>query len=372
MQFTTLLENIKKSLLFAEKALGKITNLPILGSFLIQAEKNNVKVSSTNLEMGIVSSFSAKVEKEGRAVIPAKTLIGFLSQITELKLEFYLEDKKMTVKTDGYRADFSSLDPEEFPIIPTIKDKKTIRMESGLLARSLEQVMVAASRNDFRPELSSVFLTLQSGLGLKLVSTDTFRLAEKTIPDNELQVLTKEKVSCLIPLRAAEEAMKIAREKLEPCEISIEPNQILFEWKETSLVSRLLEGEFPDYEAVVPKEFDSQLTVSQERILEMLRVTGVFASKLNDVKVNFSPKDKKLVLSAQDSFIGSNQAKIDLEQSKGETKEIVFNYRFLLDGLQAMGSKEKIFIGFGQTERPILIRSNADSSYFYILMPLRL
>ena len=382
MQFTTLLENIKKSLFFASMALPKAANLPILNSFLIQATKNKVEISSTNLEIGIVSSFSAKVEKEGKAVVPAKTLINFLSQVNETKLDFVLDNKKMRLKTGEYQAEFSSLDPEEFPIIPEVsvksgsasggKDPKVLRIESSLLARSLEQVIIAASRNDFRLELSSVYLLFNQGLGLKLVSTDTFRLAEKTIPDSEFQALTKDKTACLIPLRTAEEVMRIAKEKLEPCEISIEPNQILFEWKETSLVSRLLEGEFPDYDTVVPKEFESQLTVSQGKFLEALRATGVFASKLNDVKVNLLVKEKKLALLAQDSFIGQNLAKIELDSVKGENKEIVFNYRYLLDGLQAATDKEKVFIGFASQERPVLIRSESDSSYFYILMPLRL
>ena len=98
----------------------------------------------------------------------------------------------------------------------------------------------------------------------------------------------------------------------------------------------------------------------------------MFSSKLNDVKLNFSPKDKKLILLAQDNFVGSNQAKVELESVKGESREMVFNYRYLLDGLQAMQVKEKVFIGFGSQERPILIRSENDASYFYILMPLRL
>ncbi|KKS08012.1 MAG: DNA polymerase III subunit beta [Candidatus Brennerbacteria bacterium RIFOXYC1_FULL_41_11] len=372
MRFTSLLENIKKSLLFAEKALGKSSNLPILSSFLIEAEKNTVKVSATNLEIGIKSSFSAKIEKEGKVVVPAKTLINFLGQVNEAKLDFVLGEKKLVLKTDEYQAEFSLLDAEEFPIIPEVKSGKTLRIESNLLAKSFEQVLIASSRNDFRPELSSVYFGFQEGIGLKIVATDTFRLAEKIIPDNEFHALVKEKTYCLIPLRTAEEVMKIAKEKLEPCDISIDQNQILFEWKETSLISRLLEGEFPDYDAVVPKDFESQLTASQEKLLEALRVTGVFSSKLNDVKLNFSPKDKKLILLAQDNFVGSNQAKVELESVKGESREMVFNYRYLLDGLQAMQVKEKVFIGFGSQERPILIRSENDASYFYILMPLRL
>lgn len=372
MRFTSLLENIKKSLFFAEKALGRSANLPILSSFLIEAEKNTVRISATNLEIGIKTFFSAKVEKEGKVVIPAKTLVNFLSQVNETKLYFNLTEKNLVLKTDEYQAEFSLLDTEEFPIIPEVKEKKALRIESSLLAKSFEQVLIASSRNDFRPELASLYLFFQSGMGLKIVATDTFRLAEKTIPDNEFQALIKERFSCLVPLRTAEEVMKIAKEKLEPCEISIDQNQILFEWKETNLVSRLLEGEFPDYEAVVPKEFESQVVVSQEKFLEALKATSVFSSKLSDIKLNLLSKERKLMLSAQDSFVGSNQARIDLDLSKGENREMVFNYRYLLDGLQAMQIKEKIFIGFGSQERPILIRSENDASYFYILMPLRL
>src|SRR3990172_8403762 len=118
MRFTTLLENIKKSLLFAEKALGRTASLPILSSFMIEAEKNQVKISATNLEIGIVSSFSAKIEKEGKAVVPAKALINFLSQVNEAKLEFSLDEKKLKLKTNDYQAEFQSLETEEFPIIP--------------------------------------------------------------------------------------------------------------------------------------------------------------------------------------------------------------------------------------------------------------
>jgi DNA polymerase-3 subunit beta len=213
---------------------------------------------------------------------------------------------------------------------------------------------------------------LDQNIGLKLVATDTYRLAEKTISLEDLQIVAKEDFKCLIPLRTVEEVIKISKEKLDLAEISADPNQIMFEWKETKLVSRLLEGDFPDYESVVPKGFDAQLTVPYEKLLESLKVTGIFASKLNDVKINVETKAKKLLISASDSFVGQNQARIELESVKGQDKEVVFNYRYLIDGLLVLDSKDRVFIGFTAPEKPALIRQEADLSYFYILMPLRL
>ncbi|MEW5805438.1 MAG: DNA polymerase III subunit beta [Patescibacteria group bacterium] len=372
MRFTALLENIKKAFLIAEKGLGKSNNLPVLSSFLIEVNKSEINISSTNLELGIKTSFSGKVEKEGKIVVAARPLIAFLSQLNEPKIEVISDEKKLKISTESYQAEFQSYETEEFPIIPEVKDNKILKMESPLLAAALEQVIIASSRSDFRPELASLFLFLDQSLGLKLTATDTFRLAEKTLNFEDFQPLTKNDFKCLIPLKTAEEIIRIAKEKLEPVEISVDPNQIQFSWKETKLVSRLLEGEFPDYDSVVPKSFEAQAIVSYGKLLESLKITGIFASKLNDVKLNLDIKAKKISLSASDSFIGQNQGKIELDSAKGQDREIIFNYRYLLDSLAVLDPKDKIFIGFTTAEKPALIRQENDSSYFYILMPLRI
>lgn len=372
MRFTVLLENFKKALAIAEKGLGKSTHLPILTAFLLEADKNGVTLSATNLELGIKTFLSAKVEKEGKIVVSAKPLINFLNQLTEPKIEVVAEEKKLKITTENYQAEFQSYDLEEFPLIPEVKEKKILRIESALLATALAQVEIAASRSDFRPELASVFLFLDKTLGLKLVATDTFRLAEKTLTFDDFQLLTKEEFKCLVPLKTVEEVISIAREKLEPVEITLDPNQIQFSWQETTLVSRLLEGEFPDYEAVVPKSFEVQTTLNYEKFFEALKISGVFASKLNDVRIKVETKTKKLILSASDSFIGQNQSQVELNSVKGQNLEAVFNYRYLLDGLSGLDSKSEVFLGFTTPEKPALLRQEKDSSYFYILMPLRL
>ncbi len=223
-----------------------------------------------------------------------------------------------------------------------------------------------------RPELVSVFMSIDPDGDMKIAATDTFRLAEKTIPRSEIKLNITEPKTCLIPLRTAQEVIRVAKEKLEPIEIAIDANQILFQWKETEMVSRLLEGEFPDYQAVIPKQLQSEATVSYTRFLEALKVTGIFSSRLNDVKIRIDPTAQAVILRAADSSVGENEARVPVEDAKGSDLEVVFNFRFLLDGISAFDAKDKLYIGFSDVDKPALIKPHGDASYFYILMPLRM
>lgn len=166
--------------------------------------------------------------------------------------------------------------------------------------------------------------------------------------------------------------IRIAKEKLEPVEILIEENQIAFQWKETSMVSRLLEGEFPEYKAVIPRTFATEASVSRQRLAEAIKVTGVFSSRLNDVKLKIVPKTKEIVLSAADASVGENEARVQADAVSGDEMDAVFNYRYLIDGIASLDPKDSLDIGFGGADRPMLMRAHGDPSCLYILMPLRI
>ena len=372
MEFVALVENMKKAFSYAERALGKSSHLPILSSFLVTAEKNKVTVQATNLEIGITTSFAAKTESEGSITIPAKPLLAFLGQINDAKITCTLDGKTMRMHTDSYKAQFQGQGVDDFPIIPKISAPNGFQAESAFFSRVLEQVVPSASVSDLRPELSSVFVRFEPGDGMICAATDTFRLAEKTIPLSELRTKIDHTLSCLIPLRTAQEAIRIAKEKLEPVEILIDESQIAFVWKETSMVSRLLEGEFPEYKAVIPKTFMTEASVSRQRFMEAIKVTGVFSSRLNDVKLKIVPKTKEVLLSAADASIGENEAHVQADAVSGDEIDAVFNYRYLIDGIASLDAKDALDIGFGGQDKPMLMRSHGDSSYLYILMPLRI
>ncbi len=373
MKLTILVENLKKALMVAEKALSKSNTMPILNSFLLKADpnKNKLIISATNLEIGIETSISAKIEKEGEIVIPSKNFLSFFYQLSDPKAEIQSEEKTLKIKTDYYQASFQSYDINEFPIIPEIKTKKFIKMESNLLSQGFEQVAISAGISDLRPELNGIFLNF-SKQGLKLAATDVFRLSEKTIPLTEIQTNFEENINCLIPLKTAQEVSRIAKDKLELVEIYIEENQIGFKWEDTTFISRLLEGEFPEYSSIIPQSFKIKGVVFYNKLFEALKVSGVFSSRLNDVKLKFIPKEKRLILKSADSSIGENEAIVNFESVEGEEIEATFNYHYLLDGVSVLSPKDKIFIALADIDKPIYLKSFNDQSYFYILMPLRI
>ena len=372
MEFVALVENMKKAFSYAERALGKSSHLPILGSFLVTVEKNRVTVQATNLEIGITTSFAAKTESEGTIAIPSKPLLAFLGQINDAKITCVLDEKSMRMQTDSYKAQFQGQGADDFPIIPKVSAANGFQTESAFFGHVFEQVVSSASVSDLRPELSSIFMNFQPGDGMICAATDTFRLAEKTIPLSELRTKIDAPLSCLVPLRTSQEVIRIAKEKLEPVEILIDENQIAFQWKETSMVSRLLEGEFPEYKAVIPKSFSTEASVSRARLLEAIKVTGVFSSRLNDVKLKVTPKTKGVLLSAADASIGENEAQVQAESASGDEIDAVFNYRYLIDGITSLDAKDALDIGFGGSDKPMLMRTHGDASYLYILMPLRI
>jgi DNA polymerase-3 subunit beta len=372
MKFIILVENLRNILSLASSALGKNVHLPILESFQIVAKGNAVTVSATNLEIGIVASCPAKVEKEGVAAVAARPFLNFLQQLNEAKAIVEQKEKTVVVSTDSYTASLQTFEAGDFPLIPSVKSAVRLEMESALFAQACEQVMFASSVSDFRPELNSVCFKYEGRDGIKFVATDTFRLAEKTLAARDCLGLPEEKQSILVPLKTIQETARIAKEKLEPLVITNDPTQVCFEWSDIKLISRLVEGEFPEYGSVIPDSFKLKTLVAHGKLLEALKVSGVFSSRLHDVRFSFSPKEKTAVLLATDALAGENRAALRLDQCEGEPLEASFNYRYLIDVLGALNPKNKVIFNVADIDRPALVQTEGDATYFSIIMPLRI
>ncbi|MBI2633894.1 MAG: DNA polymerase III subunit beta [Parcubacteria group bacterium] len=370
MKFISLVENFRQALVISERAIGKSPNLPILGHFLIESEKGKVQISATNLEIAVTTSFSGKIESEGKITVPARTLLNFLSQIGDEKIEVSSRERNLAIASPHHKATFQGLAAEEFPIIPSVDQEESLSIPSRVLKSALSQVIPSASTSDIRPELSSVLLEYSPGENLKLVSTDSARLAEKTLSPNHFQSKRKTKISLLIPLRTAQEVAKISQEKNDEVAIFADASQIEFRWEDTRLVSRILEGEFPDYSSVIPREFVVEGTLPRKKLTEAIRVTGVFSSKLNDVKIIADPEAKTFSFQARDLSLGENEAKVEALEMKGEPLEISFNWRYVLDGLEAM-EEENAVLRLGNVASPSMVKSEKDESFIYIVMPIK-
>lgn len=368
MKVVLLKSNLKTGLDIIGRAIGSNLNLPVLGSVLIKAEGNQLQLSATNLELAITRNVFGKVIEEGAVVVPYTTLSGIINNITSERV--HLEKAKqnnLKLKTDNYTADLQGIDEKEFPIIPKI-DKRGggTEIEAQVLKDSLAKVVIAGEVTDLRPEIAGVLFVREIG-SLKLAATDSFRLAEAKISGNQVRSKNKDSFTATIPIKTTQELIRTLDDE-DTTTLYFDNNQVLFETENTSLVSRLIEGTFPDYSAIIPKDIDTEILVKKEELTNALKLASSFVSKTNDVRIHV--KDKKVVeIYSSDSAVGENRylmpAKID-----GPAVESVFNWKYLLDGVRT-GTGKEIVLGLSGSDKPALIKDPGDDSYFYILMPIK-
>ena len=367
MKFVAIRSNIREAITAIQKASVENANLPILRNALISVEANGITFTATNLEMAVTAQVSGKVIEPGKVSVPLVLLSGLVNNLQSDRINFEKKGDHLEIKTDNYSASLQGLSTEEFPPTPKISDATHFIEIKGLFLReAIQQVTVASQFSDLRPELNSVFFdfTIES---IKLAATDGFRLAEKTIPKNAFSAKANEPFNFLIPLKTALEISRIVGEA-DLVRIFHDENQILVTTEKISLISRLGEGKFPDYSAIIPNSFISEITVNKEEFSNAVKLAGVFSQKNNELKIGLYPQKKAIELSSADQSFGENNYLLPAK-IKGDTLEISFNAKYLMDALKII-SGEDIFFGLQTEANPALIKSFTDGSYFYILRPI--
>jgi len=198
------------------------------------------------------------------------------------------------------------------------------------------------------------------------VATDTFRLAEKIINDNEFESNINE-LKAIIPLKVIQEFLKICKED-KNVKIYFDPHQVLFDLEDVQIIARLIEGDFPDYQSIIPKNFITTVIIDKESLYEAIRLAAIFSSKINNVNIKLKTPNK-LIISNEESTIGENKSELEAE-IKGENQELIFNWHYFLDGLRGVDG-ENVFLGFNSDVKPLLIKSPNKDDYFYVLMPIK-
>ena len=364
MNVTCLKENLKRILNIISGIVGKNLTLPILNNILIEA----------HLEIGLSAFVSGKIEKKGVLTVPAKTLTSFISNLPNKKIQLEAKKNILKISSDNYKAEINGLPAEEFPIIPKFSQKFSYKIPSETLKEALSSVVSVAAISDSRPEITGVFLMFENSKVL-VAATDSFRLAEKTILLENKKESTKQEIKIILPQKTAQELTKILSENTgKEVSIGFENNQIFLKIGDFQIVSRLIDGVYPDYQQIIPRESAFSLALDKEELISSIRLASVFSSKINETKFKFDLKRKKLTVSSADPEVGTNESEIALEVEKPETPsdkilEISFNHRFLLDGLNNLKGKKAIFSLNSETT-PGVLRSASDSSYLYLLMPI--
>lgn len=367
MKLVILKTNFRDGLLGIERAKADNNNLPILKNVLIKTFNNKIQLSATNLEIAITKSVSGKIVEDGSITIPLDTLNSIVNNINSERINLETENNILLLKTDNYEATIQGLPEEEFPIIPKIENTKAcLRMNSDVFKEGLLKVINAVQLSEIRPEISGVLFDFQVTY-FKLVGTDSFRLAEKTVNENSFKSSFTRGFKIIIPLKTAQEVLRI----IDGGEVNIfiDPNQILFKNDDLEIISRLIDGNYPDYEQIIPKNFETELNIEKEHLLNAVKLVSAFSGKANDIKLK--TKDGKKVLEAYSAnqYLGENKYLVPAK-IKGDDFEVSFNWRYLIDGLKNFSGKELLF-KVNNSAKPAMLKSLSDESYFYILMPVR-
>lgn len=370
MKISCTQENLSRGINIVNRLVGSRVTLPVLNNILLKSENGRLKLSATDLEIGINTIIRAKVDRDGAITIPSRLLTEFVSNNKDKNIDLELKDDTLHLRSDHYNASIKGISASEFPLIPEVKEKPSALIKAVLLREAIGQTVFAASNDETRANLMGEYLVFEDNK-LKIVATDSYRLAEKTLICKEE---ISEKRSLIVPNRTMVELARIISDNDDELSISVGDTQILFKFGETELISRLIEGNFPDYEQIIPINNNFNVEINTEEFASGVKMASFFArDNTNNIKLKVS--DQKIIIEANSPQTGSNVSEVaaNVKTNNKENKELTvsFNAKFIQDVLPVIKS-EKISLELEGKINPGLIRPLNGKDYLYVIMPLQL
>lgn len=362
MKTTCSVEKLKNAVTLADRMTGKNLTLPILHSILLTVSGKSIKIRSTNLTVGIEIEIPAQVETEGVVVIKGDVLANVCANLpTTSDVTLTLEHDNLTITAHKITTIIKSLPPEEFPALPTVEGE-SFTIQSNILQEGIKSVSFAAATSEIKPEIASIYLYSEEGV-LYIVATDSFRLAEKKITIKNIPDISK----ILIPFKNIQDLSRVLEVCGEQVHITYSRNQISCTGNGIYFTSRLIDGGFPPYQVIIPKEETTKVVVMKQDLLNTLKLSTIFADKFFQVVFSISPETKQVTISSKNSDVGSALSIVDAVVT-GEPIEVVCNLKYFLDVFQAL-SGDSISLSFTKPTKPIVITGVHDTSFLYLLMP---
>ncbi len=355
-------ENLNRALNSVSRVANSRGTLPILANVLVKTTNNRLSLAATNLDIAITHYIGAKVSEEGSITVPARLMQDFVSSLPEGVIELDLKDSKLHVTTDKYQSVVNGIVADDFPVMPAIADGKQWTVYGTALKKGLQQVVFAASNDETRPILTGVLLQTINGK-LHLAATDSYRLAEKQLAGN------KEDVQILVPASAMQDLLRILGESEDKVQVTHDEQQVLFQVGDVELVTRLVDGKYPDYKKLIPEKFATEARLKREDLMNVTKVSSLFAREsAGSVTIEVDSKAGQLSIRSVASQLGENTATADAKVTG--SGNITLNSRYLLDALNALSGEEVVF-GFNGKLEPTLLSDPAADDYKHVIMPLK-
>jgi len=380
MKLTCTQENLNKALTIIGKIVNRNATLPILNNFLLEADKGRIKLSSTNLEMGINYWIGGKISEEGKITIPTRLFSNFVANLPNQNIKISQTGNNLKLSCDNYKTEIKGISADDFPLIPKIEGGFEVRVKKILFKEALIQVLPSVSMSESRPEITGVLISFSrlEKNELVLTATDSYRLAEKVVKLNGKNkenngFPSSEKKSLIVPRNTAQELSRILDNgNDEELKIIFSESQILFDCGNVNLISRLIEGQYPDYQQIIPTKFKSEIIIDSEEFQKAIKISSLFSDlRTNSVFLKTSNEEKILEVKAEAGEVGKNISKIPV-QIKGEEIEIVFNHHYLMDGLNSIKAKE-VVVKMNDSGSPAVMSAanDKDKDFLYLIMPVR-
>lgn len=363
MKFSCEKSILQEAISVVQKAINAQNTLAVLGNICISVSAESVQFSATNLEMAITTSFPALIESEGTITIPARIFSNYVSFLPETTVTVSVEGENIFVSTSQAKTKMKGISAEEFPELPGIDPEIQFSLPSEDIKKAVDHVVFSCSASSARPVLSGALFWIDQNL-LKIVGTDSYRLGEQTIELSSIDSSHK----CIVPARALQEVSRIIS-KNPTVDIKISKTQIVFISGNIELSSRLIEGNFPEYQRIIPLSFKGNVTFSRSECILAVKRAGIFAKETdnNTIKIVFDNKVMEIITA--ETEIGSGDTRLDIKQ-EGDGGEFSVNAAFFLDALQVL-SGDMITIFYGESLVPLKMVSESDEGFLHIVMPLK-
>ncbi len=379
MKFRIEQANFTKTLLAAGRSVHPKANLPVLSNVLISTKANKLEVVSTNLETATKVTTACKSEVEGKTTVVGRSLLEFVSQLPEGEVVFELLGEEAVISTKGFNARIPTIAAEEFPAIPKIEQGKEIKIEASDLVRAVSMVAFCASGDEGRPILTGILCEFNKGK-LSMVATDGYRLSFNEVAISASDSLPNLKI--VVPAKALVEVAKLVMENPEEASNQVKMviaeglNQINFMVGNIEFTSRLIEGEFPSWQKIIPSTFTTKAKLPKNEFTKLIRIASIFARDSgNIVKLKFtnSGANKKgvVAVAASAQQVGSSDSQVETS-IVGRGGEIAFNFRYLLEVLSVIEDEEVNFEMIESLNPGRITVEGEKDSFFHIIMPVRL
>ncbi len=353
-------ENLNRALNAVARVANTRGTLPILANVLIKTSNNRLSISATNLDIAITHYLGAKVSEEGSITVPARLMQDFVSSLPNDVINLDLQETKLHVSTQQYNSVVNGIIADDFPVMPAIKAGTSWKVPANDFKKALQQVVFAASNDETRPVLTGILLKSQKGK-LYMAATDSYRLAEKNLGANT------QDIQLLIPASAMQDLLRVLGD--EEIQITHDEQQVLFTVGDVELVTRLVDGKYPDYNKLIPEKFETLATLKRADLVNVTKVSSLFAREsAGSVTIELDEESKKLSIRSIASQLGENTATADAKVTG--TGSITLNSRYLLDALGVFSSDE-ISFGFNGKLEPTLLTDPKNKDYKHIIMPLK-